>query len=140
MKNDKITGNNHVARLCHNKHVEDEQILPTAFHLNLRTGENGLSVNWLESLACSNRDSEIKVIREIYTKTFNTVGTRAKIAILNASKVYERVLSGGRHLEILHDPLVDDQSHSQMYYLKEDYMEIGELIFQTVQETYPART
>ncbi|MCP4270215.1 MAG: hypothetical protein GY777_32345 [Candidatus Brocadiaceae bacterium] len=137
MKDEKITGNNHVARLCHNKHIEDEQILPTAFHL--RPGEDGLSVNWLESLKCSSRDSEINVMRGIYTKTFS-VGTRAKIAVLNAGNVYEKALSSSRNLKILHDPLVNDQSHSQMFYLKDDYMEIGELILQTVQEAYPART
>ncbi len=137
MKDKKITGNNHVARLCHNKHVEDEQILPTAFHL--RQGEEGLSVNWLESLKCSSRDHEINTMREIYTKTFS-VGTRAKIAVLNVGDVYEKTLSNGHNLEILHDPIVNDESHSQMYYLKDDYMEIGELILQTVQEAYPART
>ncbi len=78
-------------------------------------------------------------MREIYTKTFS-VGTRAKIAVLNVGDVYEKTLSNGHNLEILHDPIVNDESHSQMYYLKDDYMEIGELILQTIQQVHSART
>ncbi len=138
MKGDKIPDNDHIARLCHNKHVEDEQILATAFHL--RPDEDSLSVNWLEFLKCASRYREIDEIRKIYSETFSSVGIRAKIAVLNVGEVREIVLTDGLNLEVLHDPLVNDQSHSEIYYLKQDYMRIGELIRQKICETYPART
>ena len=141
MKGDTIPDNNHIARLCHNKHVADVQIQATAFQL--RRNEDGLSVNWLEFLNCSSRENEIDEIRKIYSETFSSVGTRAKIAVLNVGGVREKVRSespDGRNLDVLHDPETEDPSHSGIYNLKQDDELIAELILEVVCEAYSART
>ena len=140
MKGDKIPDKNHIARYCKPTQVADGQIQATAFML--RTDEESLSVNWLEFLNCSSRESEITEIRNIYSAKLN-VGMRARIAILNIGEVRKKVLAEStdrRNLEVLHDPISDDPSHSGIYNLKQDDELIAELILETVRETYPART
>jgi hypothetical protein len=142
MKGDTIPDQDHVARLCFPKHIPEGQIQATAFMV--REDEESLSVNWLEFLNCSCRENEITALRDIYNATFNRVGTRAMIAVLNVGEVREKVLkesSDGRNLEILHDPIADDPSHSGIYNLQYNDEEIAELILESVQanQTYPAR-
>jgi hypothetical protein len=139
MKGEKIPVQNHIARFCRPMQVHDGQIQATAFML--RADEESLSVNWLEFLNCSSRKCEITKIRTIYSETFN-VGARAKIVVLNVGEVCEKVLTespDGRNLEVLHDPLVNDQSHSEIYNLKQDDELIAELILETVREAHSAR-
>ena len=140
MKGDKIPNQHHITRYCQPKYILDGQIQPGAF--KLRAGEESLSVNWLEFLNCSSRESEIAEIQNIYSTKLN-VGARAKIAVLNVGEVHQKVLTespDGRNLEVIHDPLIDDSSHSGIYNLKQDGELIAELILETVRETYPART
>ena len=140
MKGDKIPDQNHIARYCKPTQVSDGQIQATAFML--RTGEESLSVNWLEFLNCSSRESEITEIRNIYSAKLN-VGARAKIAVLNVGEVLQKVHTeslDGRNLEVIHVPLIDDPSHSGIYNLKQDGELIAELILETVREAYSART
>lgn len=139
MKGEKIPDQNHIARFCRPWQVHEEQIQATAFML--REGEEYLSVNWLEFLNCSNRENEITKLRTIYSETF-TVGARAKIAVLNVGEVRKKVLTespDGRNLEVLHDPAMNDPSHSGIYNLKQDDELIAELILETVHESYSAR-
>ena len=140
MKGDKIPDSDHVIRFCRPMQVSDGQIQAVAFML--RSGEKSLSVNWLEFLNCSNRDSEITEIRNIYSTKLD-VGARAKLAVLNVGEVREQVLTESpdrRHIEVLHDPMDDDPSHSGIYNLEPDGELIAELILETVRETYHART
>jgi hypothetical protein len=142
MKGDKIPDQHHIARFCRPMQVPDGQIQATAFML--RKDEECLSVNWLEFLNRSSRESEIAELRKIYSAKFN-VGARAKLAVLNVGEVREKVLTESpdrRNLEVLHDPQykeVYDPSHSGIYNLKQDDELIAELILETVRETYPAR-
>ncbi|MFH1673357.1 MAG: hypothetical protein ABIF87_08030 [Pseudomonadota bacterium] len=142
MKGDRIPDPDHIARFCRPGQVADEQIQATAFML--RSDEESLSVNWLEFLNCSSREHEIIEIRNIYSAKLN-VGARAKIAVLNVGEVREKVLtesSDRRNIEVLHDPLEDDDpSHSGAYNLEPDNELIAELILETVhdREVYPAR-
>lgn len=136
MKGDKIPDQNHIARYCKSTQVSDGQIQATAFML--RTGEESLSVNWLEFLNCSNRGSEIIEIRKIYSKKLS-VGLHAKIAVLNVGEVRKKVLEESpdrRKLEVLHDPApeMNDPSRSRIYNLKQDDELIAELILETVRE------
>jgi len=138
MKGETIPDQNHIARFCRPMQAPEGQIQATAFML--RADEESLSVNWLEFLNCSNRESEITKIRTIYSEIF-TVGARAKIAILNVGEVRKKVLTespDGRNLEVRHDPLIDDLSHSGIYNLKQDDELIAELILETVRESYSA--
>ncbi len=140
MKGDKIPDQDNIARFCRPMQVPDGQIQATAFML--REGEESLSVNWLEFLNCSSRESEINEIRNIYSEKLN-VGTRAKIAVLNVGEVRSKVLIESpdrRNLGVLHNPAIDDQSHSGIYNLKQDDELIAELILETVRQAYPART
>lgn len=139
MKGEKVPDQNHVARFCRPMQAPEGQLQATAFML--REGEESLSVNWLEFLNCSNRESELTKIRKIYSETF-TVGARSRIAILNVGEVRKKVLNespDNRNIEVLHDPLINDPSHSGIYNLKQDDELIAELILQTVLETYSAR-
>lgn len=140
MKGDKIPNQHHITRYCQPKYILDGQIQPGAF--KLRAGDESLSVNWLEFLNCSSRESEITEIRNIYSAKLN-VGARAKIAVLNVGEVCQKVHTespDGRNLEVIHDPLIDDPSHSGIYNLKQDDELIAELILETVREAYSART
>ena len=99
MKGETIPDQNHIARFCRPMQVPEGQIQATAFML--REGEESLSVNWLEFLNCSSRESEIAKIRTIYSETF-TVGARARIAVLNIDETRKKVLAespDGRNLE-----------------------------------------
>ena len=143
MNGDTIPDNNHIARLCLPKHVDNEQIQATAFQLR-PPNELFLSVNWLEFLNCPSRESEIEEIQKVYCTKLD-VRPHAKIAVLNVSEVRKKVLTESqdrRNIEVLHNPEEPvDPSHSGIYNLKQnDEIEIAELILQTVQETYPART
>lgn len=142
MNGDTIPDNNHIARLCLPKHVDNEQIQATAFQLR-PPNELFLSVNWLEFLNRPSRESEIEEIQKVYCTKLD-VRPRAKIAVLNVSEVRKKVLTESqdrRNLEVLHNPEEPvDPSHSGIYNLKQnDEIEIAELILQTVRETYPAR-
>jgi len=139
MRGDRIPDSHHIGRYCKSSTVDNGQIQATAFML--RKDEESLSVNWLEFLNCSNREQEIAELRKIYFSKLS-VGARARIAILNVGKVREEVLKespDGRNLEVLHDPVSDDPSHSGIYNLRYDDELIAELILETVKETYPAR-
>ena len=140
MKDEKIPDQNHIARFCRPMQAPEGQIQATAFML--RACDESLSVNWLEFLNCSSRESEITKIRTIYSETFSSVGARAKIAVLNVGEVRKKVLTespDGRNLEVLHAPLMNDPSHSGIYNLKQDDELIAELILETVRESYSAR-
>ncbi len=142
MKGDQIPGPDHIARFCRPGQVADEQIQATAFML--RSKEESLSVNWLEFLNCSSRNSEINEIRNIFSAKLS-IGARAKIAVLNVGEIREKILTESpdrRKIEVLHDPIENDlydPSHSGIYNLKQDDELIAELILETVHEDYPAR-
>lgn len=139
MKGDVIPDNNNIARFCKPSTAPEGQIQAPAFWL--RPNEDSLSVNWLEFLKCPNRESEIIKIREIYSNRLR-VRARAKIAILNVGEVRKKVMTespDSRNIEVLHNPLEDDQSHSGIYNLKQKEQLIAELILETVLESYPAR-
>ncbi len=144
MKGETIPDQNHIARFCRPMQAPEGQIQATAFML--RVDEESLSVNWLEFLNCSNRDSEINELRNVYAAKLN-VGARAKIAVLNVGEVREKILTESpdrRKIEVLHDPDpikdgLPDPSHSGIYNLKQDDELIAELILETVHKAYPAR-
>ena len=142
MKGDTIPDQHHIARYCKPTQVPNGKIQATAFML--RNVEGSLSVNWLEFLNCSSRESEIDALRSTYSRKLK-VRAGAKISVLNVGEVREKVLTESpdrRNLKVLHDPQyieVYDPSHSGIYNLKQADELIAELILETVRETYPAR-
>lgn len=140
MKGDKIPNQNHVARYCSPMHVPDGEIQATAFML--RQVDTSLSVNWLEYFKCSSRAGEIDELRKAYAAKNLIVKAAGRIAVLNVGEVRNEVLTespDSRNLEILHDPLENDPSHSGIYNLRNDDELIAELILETILKTYPAR-
>jgi len=140
MKGDKIPDSDNIARFCRPWQAPEGEIQATAFML--RTGEESLSVNWLEFLKCSDRKNEIREIQRIYSKTLS-VSVNARIAILNVGEIRNIVRTespDNRNIEVLHDPIPGgDQSHSGVYNLEQDNEFIAELILETICENYPAR-
>jgi len=139
MKGDKIPDQDHITRYCKPSQAPDGNIQPSAFML--RVNEESLSVNWLGYLNCINRESEIAAVREIYKAKFK-VGATAKIVVLNVGEVRQKVLNetpDRRNLDVLHDPLTDDASHSGIYNLKQDNELIAELILETVRDICSVR-
>jgi hypothetical protein len=139
MKGETIPDQDHIARLCQPKHIDEELIQASAFML--REDEESLSVNCMEFLNCSSRESEITEIRTVFSKKLH-IGVRARLAVLNVGETRNKVLTESlddRNLEVLHDPSTYDPSHSGIYNLKQDDDLIAELILETIQETYSAR-
>lgn len=144
MKGDIVPDTDHITRFCRPKQVDENgQIQGSAFIL--REVDEGLSVNWLEKLNCSNRGDEIVEIRNVYYSTFNSIGARARLAVLNVGGVRNKVRSGtmdNRNLEVVHTPIVDTDetdTHSEIHNMRPDHELIAELILEAVLETYPAR-
>jgi hypothetical protein len=140
MKGDKIPDSDHITRLCMPKCVDEQgNIQASAFRLR-RSEEESLSVNWVEFLDCPSRE-KIQRIRETLRAKL-TIGTKAKIALLNVGETYQKVLTESedrRSLEILHDPSPIDPCHSGIYNMRyTDDIMISELILETVLNTYPA--
>jgi hypothetical protein len=120
--------------------IEDGVISATAFML--RPGEEYLSLNWLEYLQLLDRMSEIRTVREIYSKKL-TITANARIAVLNVGVTRTQVELGSpdaRIVQMLHEPIEpDDPSHSGIYNMRYDDELIAELIAESVQESYAAR-
>jgi len=140
MKGNLIPDKDHISRYCAPKTIrEDGKIGASAFIL--RESEESLSVNWLEYLNCSSRESEIAEIRRVYSLKLN-VKAKAKLAVLNVGKMSNKVKNESpdrRSLYALHEKENNDPSHSGIYNLKPDNESIANLIFKTILDSYSAR-
>lgn len=143
MKGDLIPDDDHVTR-----YVSGSKIAPsgriTGAAFQLRTGEESLSVNWLEFLDLENRDSEIQQIRNVFVDKGRTLQAKAKFAVLNVgkTKTYVRQESqDNRLLSVQHDPEDLDLSHSGIFNIPEDDPSVGDIIAELigVNAIYPAR-
>lgn len=140
MKGDPLPETNHISRLCLKKTIQNGEIEWSAFLPRKEPPEDSLSVNWLEYLELDTRTSEVSELWNIYSRKFRSLrGTQ--IAILRVGEVKEQILKNTpdrRILRILHDPdsRFNDPSHSGIYDLTPNDLEIGELIRQKVLEKY----
>jgi hypothetical protein len=141
MKGQSIPDSEHVARYCKASTIENSAVQATAFML--RTGEEYLSVNWLENLNCPDRESAISALQNLYSRKLNRVGTTARIAILNVGAFRAKVAQESpdmRQLRVLHEPITpEDPTHSGIYDIAPDDEIIAELIAQTILETHFAK-
>lgn len=146
MKGDIVPDIDHVAHLCKGSHIDPDTGEPTATAFMLRPGEESLSVNWVEFLALSNRDDEIKALRAVYGSKL-IVGKTAKIAVFNVGKARDEVCKGTPSrlvIPILHDPdeepgKWEDPSHSGIYNLPRSDNTAAELLACIVHEVHPAQ-
>ena len=140
MKGDIIPDKDHISRYCAPKTIrEDGKIGASAFIL--RESEESLSVNWLEYLNCSSRESEIAEIRRVYSLKLD-VRAKAKLAVLNVGEMCNKVRNESpnrRNLYVFHEKENNDPSHSGIYNLKPENVLIANLIFKTILEYYSAR-
>lgn len=136
-----VPAGDHIARYCGASHVdEDGEIDGSAFRL--RRNEEYLSVNWLEFLD-SESETQLELLREVYRKKFERVGTNAKIAKLNTSQLIEFVRTespSSVQLEIRHKPERPvDLSHCGIFNIPENDDVIPDLMAQMVIEVHNAR-
>ena len=141
MTGDPVPIHNHISRCCFaSKCTEEGQVTGAAFQL--REGvDKYLSVNWLEYLQQANRQEEIQEVRRVLNSKLRLTAN-AKIAVLNVGDILDHVRTNSpdnRNLNVLHEPIEDDPSHSGIYGFKYEDPMIGDLIAQVVQETYPAQ-
>jgi hypothetical protein len=143
LKGDAIPESDHFSRLCLKKTINEGEVQAAAF-LPRRATEESISINWLEALGLSDRNSEIDELWRIYSRKFNKL-KGAQIALLNVGQLREVVLNNSsdkRNLAVLHDPILsenpalNDPSHSGIYNLKPDDIEIAEIILQTILENH----
>jgi len=148
MKGEHLPGADHVARLCPFAKLNEDSGEPGAAAFMLRTGEEYLSVNWLEYLGKPSRGEAIKELRLLYGKKFR-VGAKAKIAVLNVGDFTSYVQSEvATALAVLHEPLepnggVADPSHSGVYNLPAEgdpfAIVVGKLLATKVLEAVSAK-
>lgn len=144
MKNDPIPDPDHISRYCGGATLTPSGQVSAASFL-LRAGDEYLSVNWLEFLQLNNRDDELQEIRRILS-TKITLGSRAKIAVLNVGEVKSHVRQNSkdrRNLRISHRPdepaEKPDPSHSGIFDTMSDEQIVAELIAEAVLQTHSAR-
>ena len=143
MKGDLLPDSDHVSRYCPPKTIDNGDILATAFML--KSGEEYLSVNWLESLKVSGRDAQLAEVRRCIRLK---LGATARLAVLNvgSSREYVRENSLDDHkILFIHEPITtrnaEDASHSGIYNTKsEDDALIAELLTDSIEVHYPARS
>ena len=149
MKDEPIPDDNHISRYCRWTSLTPKgEVSGVSFELGTKTDgqkEEYLSVNWLEFLNFSDREAEIREIRRVLA-TKLTLGTKAKIAVLNVGNAKSHVFHKSpdkRMLRILHrpdePPDKPDPSHSGIFDTLNNENVIAILLAEQVQETYPAR-
>ena len=106
MTGDPLPDDDHVARYCKPSSV-DEQGMPMASAFQLRSGEQYLSVNWLEQ--GGTRDAEEAMHR-------CRLRGNGRFAVLNVGVAKTTVRHAlGHSLSIDHIPHDDDQSHAGIH-------------------------
>ena len=119
--------------------IRDDRILPDAFLL--RSGEEYLSVNWLESFGPLSRDDAVERVRERLTATGFSLRRNGRLAVLGVEAVHQAGQAlDGFALRIEHLPTARDDSHCGIRgYTEADEMIAGELAgLVSAADIYPA--
>ena len=142
VKGDVIPDTDDIARFCRPKQVEGDEVLAAAFLP--RSGEDYLSVNWVEYLGLATEEAKVGALRALYRDKFE-VGAAARIAILPVGSMRNSVREKSpdhRVLTASHEPLgapTPDPSHSGVFNVRHDDELIAELICQSITQSFPAR-
>jgi len=106
VKERKIPDSNHVLRYCRPSHVKMEAIKAGAFEL--RSGEEFLSVNWMEYFKdAASTDAQVAAIRKVMNEKF-TLESSGRFARLNVGEVKERINGA----QVRRFPSKKDPSHA----------------------------
>lgn len=107
-----IPDDDHVSRYCSPSTVENGKISPNAFYFS---GDDYLSVTWLEYLGERDIASAVVVVREVLSKKLN-VKRNGRIAVLNAGAIRKAVSGAiGVVPRIEHMPSDNDKSHAGIF-------------------------
>ena len=138
-----VSDSDHISRFCRRNSVdEDGRITGQAFKLR-PLDQEGLSVNWLEYLNLSNRETEIKEVRKIYKKKLDVTG-RSRIAVLNVGETRKYIYDKSpdkRKIQVTNDKPSPDLSHRRITgSLSVDDTIIFNLLAEVAdKESYPAQ-
>jgi len=106
IKEKAIPDSNHVLRYCRPSHTKVGKIKASAF--DLRSGEEFLSVNWMEWFeGATSTDAQVAAVRKIMSEKF-TLASGGRFARLNAGEVRMRINGA----QVRHFPGKKDPSHA----------------------------
>ena len=110
----------------------------------LRSDDEYLSVNWLESTGRQSRLEQLEIVRNHFTAKDMTLAKSACLAVLHLQSVFDHVESetlDSRRLNAHHEPdLPQDPSHAGIYdYTFDENDLIADLIAQVILEIHPAK-
>lgn len=128
MTGDPLPDEDHVARYCKPSSV-DEQGMPLASAFQLRSGEQHLSVNWLEHGGTRDVEAAMRTARSGFVNRRYRLRGNGRFAVLNVGSTKTAVREAvGHSLSIDHLPLDDDQSHAGIHgYTSDDFAVAVEL-------------
>jgi hypothetical protein len=127
----------HISRYCKPKTLSEDG-RPSRTSFMLKSSESFLSVNWLEFYGSIGREAQLDQIRQHIQLSLASTG---KFAVLNVGKTLKHIhlASGTTDLSVLHEPTLEDPSHSGIHgYTYEDDL-VADLLAEVVQEIYPAK-
>jgi hypothetical protein len=144
MRGDIIPDIHTVSRYCpYSKLSEAGRPTPPAFELresDLREGHPHLSVNWLEYFGAQPRNEQLRIIRSILAGKMK-VGSKARLALMQISKIHEKVQEIERSVRVLHWPDVaaHDESHAGIFDVETDPDVIAQALSRVVCEMVSAK-
>jgi len=103
-----IADHHHVARYCKPSACEGDRISPKAFEL--REGESGLSVQWVERFE-GERQGQVGRIRREMISTGYGLARNGRFAVLQVGAVRKNVVSD---LRVEHCPAENNPSHAEI--------------------------
>ena len=142
MQGDEIPDSDHVSRYCKPSSISLSTGRPTGASFRLRENEAFLSINWLEELNQTSRESEINELRQVFKNKPFQVATTGVFAVINVGRTKSSVVEGAPDstvLKFIHEPEDDDPSHSGIFGFTHEENLIAELIADSVIETHDAR-
>ena len=128
MTGDPLPNHDHVARYCKPSSV-DEHGMPMASAFQLRSGEQHLSVNWLEYGGTRDVEAAMPRLRTGFLTRGYRLRGGGRFAVLSVGLTKTAVRQAlGHSLRIDHLPLDDDPSHSGIHgYTSDDFAVAVEL-------------
>ena len=141
MTNTALPDSDNVSRYCKPSTVENGIPLPAAFMP--RSGEEYLSVNWIEYFSELVLCMAVDRVREVFSEKGYRVVRNGRFAVLNIGSAKGAIAEGvGRALSIDHLPVSNDESHAGIFgYGSDDLavaVELAALL--ASQDIYPAIT
>lgn len=109
-----IEEEHHISRYCKPSVIDNG--LPATEAFLLRSGEEYLSVNWLEYFGMPDLAQAINCVRQVFLDKGYDIKVGGRFVSLQVNKV-KKVISGYSHLSvrIIHKPSKDDPSHCGVF-------------------------